>query len=68
MSGAERPSGGMNGDRLPQRVPGNQLHWFGTLPEPVSRPRTERPMRSRRGDAVTFIAESRRLRAEGVAS
>lgn len=62
MSGEKRPEGGMNGDRLPQRVPGHQLHRFGPLP-PVSSPRVERPTRTR-GDAVAFIEESRRLRAE----
>lgn len=62
MNSEERPQGGMNGERLPQRLPGYQLRWFGTLPDPVSIPR-ERRTRSRRGDAAAFIAATRRLRA-----
>lgn len=66
MSNEHSPSG-MQGARLPQRLPGAQLRWFGTLPEPVNSPPAERPTRARRGDAVAFVEASRRLRM-GVAS
>lgn len=63
MSGEDIPLGAMNGARLPQRVEGHRLQWFGVLPPPVSS--WQRPAKtSRRGDAAKFIQASRQLRMQ----
>lgn len=64
MSSEKIPQGAMNGARLPQRVPGHRLQWFGTLLPPVRNDAPEPTSKPRRGDAAAFIQASRRARAQ----